>query len=711
MLADILESDKYHVLQELGRGGMGVVYLAEDQQLKRQVALKVLYDHLNNDADFVARFQEEARSVSTLHHPNIVCVHGLERTNGVVAIDMEYVEGQSLDQLVATTRMTPHMAVGIAHDVLSGLATCHDIGIIHRDIKPNNILINRGGTAKLTDFGLATAYASHLENSIRKGKTSSGFYMGTPRYMPVQAWEGGEPQPFWDLYSFGLVFYELLTGDVVFQGDNPMAIMRKHLTAPLPSIRTVTHGLSGELTDLVDALIQSPDTPSPMTSDEALDALQKIPEYAELRDSNSATTVAVPRIRRSWLAKRRMRIPRKKVYGSLAFVALLSVGFAGFTMLQINRKTETKGGTGNTPIPLIAATTGEQFMTMKVVGGPGSEKGTWMITPGATGGSLVLNGFSPTGLTRLTAQPNGDGDWTLSGGWAESVVPQAGSMQFGIAQGMLHWPGGNTDMHISLEHVRERDGERVQLTLAGTPAPPEYSRQAFLRAFEGDELRQNLLYSELLPRRLDWATKMEAILPSQTNSRYFIPFADGNISVDGVLDETMWMQRYFRPGIGPVGELVSHRPRMGTTLRARWNHNAVCLATQISSSPSNAQLEVAILPAFEVSLQDSGRFLLGVDAVGNKRFRYFLGNVEEPSDYAWPLEVHEKEGTRTVEMEIPIEILEENALPKAGKRWRVNVQWFREGDNGKREVLAQWGDDDIMSLAHGALFVFDGGNG
>jgi serine/threonine protein kinase len=688
-----LDSDKYRVIRELGRGGMGVVYLAEDQLLKRDVALKVLYDHLNRETAFVGRFQEEARSVSTLHHPNIVCVHGLERANDVTAIDMEYVEGQSLDMLMADVHVTPHVAVAIAQDVLSGLTACHDIGVVHRDIKPSNILIHLDGTAKITDFGLATAYASHLETTVA-GNTSSGFYMGTPRYMPVEAWEGGEPSPLWDLYSFGIVLYELLSGQVAYQGDNPMAIMKKHLTDPLPSLRKVTSGLSLELTDLVDQLVLAPGEDCLLDSAGALEALQKAPELLELQDSNAATTIAAPR-RRSKSIRPNKALLRRLGYSTVLVALVPAIGYLSYLAWQ-RRPIETHPGISE-----------RQVMEMRALGEVESGE-TWLIEPGSDQSSILISGFSASGITRMTGLKERDGDWSLTGGWAESVLPRAGSAQYGTARGTLHWPDATSGLHVQLERTREKDN-RVELqTLAGSLASPSFDRFQFMRDLEGSELRQNLLYTEILPRMKEWAITFEAMLPSLEGGRHVVPYSTETLEHDGILDEPLWTRAYFGGAQGGrIGELVPQMPKVGPVLRARWREDAVFLATQIETSEADLQLAIAFLPAFEVSLKNSARFFLRIDDRGKPHFQYFQGKVERPGILPWRRAYRLSDDVNSVEIEIPTAFLKEHARPGMGKRWRINVQWYRVNASGEREILARWGDSDIMALEHGALLVFD----
>ncbi len=691
-----LESEKYHVIRELGRGGMGVVYLAEDRLLKRQVALKVLYEHLNRESTFVERFQEEARSVSTLHHPNIVCVHGLERANAVVAIDMEYVDGQSLDRIVAEGPVSPHVAIAIARDVLSGLVICHDIGLIHRDIKPSNILIHRDGTAKLTDFGLATAYATHLESTVR-GNTSSNFYMGTPRYMPVAAWEGGTPLPTWDLYSFGVVLYELLSGEVAYPGDNPMAIMKKHLTEPLPSLRTVTEGLSGELTDIVDGLIQVIHAESPMDTNEFLEALRGTPEFAELKESNAVATVPVPRRR----YHRKSNVPRGG-RRNFAYGAVLMAGIALLSVVLWNR---VEAPVVDDNITTLFPVSQGIRITASAVGAT-SETEDWLMSFDTDENELTILGHSETVLTHMTATSTGDGNWALSGGWAQTILPQSGSFQLGPVNGFLHWENGADTLHANIERIRERDYESSKLSFVGKVTSSKAPNYEFFYALESNTHLQSMLYNELIPRASSWAMGIESMYPALEHSRYDIPFTQDEVTIDGILDEKVWNKQYYRRSGGDIGDLSPFAPRVGPVLQVRWDDTGVRMATRLPSAQPDAIFEIAIQPDFEISLQESGVFQYRIAADNTSALHYLQGGVNEPINYSWNGAAKVDSDSRSVEIEIPRSMLSEEAAVNHHRRWRVNAQWFLELPNGEREILARWGDERITELAHGALFVF-----
>ena len=224
-------SDRYQIIKSFGEGGMANVYLAYDTILDRNVAVKVLRGDLANDEKFVRRFQREALSASSLSNPNIVEVYDVGEDNGEYYIVMEYVEGKHLKALLKKRgKLTVPEVIDIALQITNGLSVAHDSYIIHRDIKPQNILILENGLIKITDFGIAVAM-----NATQLTQTNS--VMGSVHYLPPEQASGKGATLQSDIYSIGILMYELLTGKLPFRGDNAVEIALKHLKEPMPSIR------------------------------------------------------------------------------------------------------------------------------------------------------------------------------------------------------------------------------------------------------------------------------------------------------------------------------------------------------------------------------------------------------------------------------------------------------------------------------------------
>jgi serine/threonine-protein kinase len=215
---------KYEVLEEIGSGGFATVYRALDTTLDREVALKVLDPLLMRDDAFVDRFQREARAAASLEHPNIVPIYEVDEGDGRLFIAMRLVRGPSLaERLEADGRITWEETLAIIRPVCDALAYAHGEGVVHRDIKPHNILLDKRSGAMLTDFGFARLVGtSSLTQSI------SGGIVGTPAYIAPEIWEGVDATPATDVYALACVTYEMLSGETLFGGKTPMAVMRAH---------------------------------------------------------------------------------------------------------------------------------------------------------------------------------------------------------------------------------------------------------------------------------------------------------------------------------------------------------------------------------------------------------------------------------------------------------------------------------------------------
>jgi eukaryotic-like serine/threonine-protein kinase len=227
-----LIADRYELEQLVGEGGMSRVYRAHDTVLERPVAIKVLHEQFGGDPEHVERFRREARAIARLAHPNVVTVIDRGEWRGRQFIVFEHVDGENLKSLLAREgRLPVGRALVLTEQIARALAVAHELGIVHRDVKPQNVLVDRSGTAKVTDFGIARSV--DLDDEL----TETGTVLGTGYYISPEQANGERADERSDQYSLGVVGYELLTGEVPYKGENLMAVASRHVRDPVPSVR------------------------------------------------------------------------------------------------------------------------------------------------------------------------------------------------------------------------------------------------------------------------------------------------------------------------------------------------------------------------------------------------------------------------------------------------------------------------------------------
>ncbi|MFZ0818588.1 MAG: protein kinase [Candidatus Acidiferrales bacterium] len=277
----------YEIVAPLGAGGMGEVYRARDTKLARDVALKVLPANLATDADRMARFGREAQVLASLNHPNIASIYGLEDSSGVRALVMELVEGSTLADRIAQGAIPVEEALAIAKQMAEALEYAHERRIIHRDLKPANIMITKGGRAKLLDFGLAkiaepvTALGNETLNLSAAAGTVVGTFMGTPAYVSPEQAEGRRLDARSDIFSFGLVLYEMLCGQRAFHGETTVAILAAILHQEPRQLREIKPGIPISIQECVVRCLRKDPTQRFQTMQEVMPALAE-PRSSEM---------------------------------------------------------------------------------------------------------------------------------------------------------------------------------------------------------------------------------------------------------------------------------------------------------------------------------------------------------------------------------------------------------------------------------------------
>ena len=288
-LIDTLFDGRYRIVRKLGAGGMANVYLAEDQELGRRVAIKILNDRHAHDEQFVERFRREAKNAAALNHPNIVSIYDRGEAEDSYYIAMEFLDGRSLKELILGHGPAPvNVAIEYVRQILSALRFAHRHGIVHRDIKPHNVLVDREGRVKVTDFGIARAGTSQM--------TEAGSIVGTAQYLSPEQARGGEVDQRSDLYSLGVVLYELLTGETPFEGDTPVEIAMKHLSTMPPPPSTLRPELPHDLDMVVMRALAKDPEERYQSADEMEADLERVARGAPV---SAVTTDAATQIIRS----------------------------------------------------------------------------------------------------------------------------------------------------------------------------------------------------------------------------------------------------------------------------------------------------------------------------------------------------------------------------------------------------------------------------
>ncbi|MDQ3065608.1 MAG: protein kinase [Actinomycetota bacterium] len=342
-------SGRYELKEMVGSGGMSSVYCAFDTLLERNVALKILHAQFGEDEDYVERFRREARAVAQLSHPNIVTVIDRGEEDGKQFIVFELIDGENLKEFVERGGPLPvRRAVELGLEIARALSFAHAQGLIHRDVKPQNVLLSGDGSAKVTDFGIVRSLDA-------VGHTETGTVLGTSHYIAPEQARGERVDAQTDVYSYGVVLYELLTGEVPFPGDNFLSVAMKHVNDPVPSVLDRRPDVPLRLATLVDRCMAKLPDDRPASMDELVGELEAV--LAELGAKEGSEGTMIMRQPAAPKPSRRARQPRAAsrrfpVWPVLLGLLLLAAVVGGLVLTRDDAGNDAPGTAQSEPVLL-----------------------------------------------------------------------------------------------------------------------------------------------------------------------------------------------------------------------------------------------------------------------------------------------------------------------------------------------------------------------
>lgn len=376
---------RYEIIEKIGEGGMSVVYKAKDRLLNRYVAIKILRPEFIKDENFIENFRKESQAAAGLSHPNIVNVYDVGREGNIHFIVMELIDGKSLSQIIEEQgRLDYKDAINIAQQVASALSLAHKNQIIHRDVKPHNILITSSGIAKLADFGIARAVS---KESIEEGNEK---IMGSVHYFSPEQARGAYVDERSDIYSLGIVLFEMLTGKVPFDGDNPISIALMHVNDPIPSVTSIVKGIPPQLEKVIEKATNKYQSNRYKSADEMITDLDNIDFitkvmgssiFAEQIENKKKISEEEPKeetdIKKLVEVEEKKPIDKTKLFIIIASIIVILAGVVGFGFMN----GWFGGKTGEVTVPNFEGMTLSEAMEKAEEVGLSIEEGEEVYSP------------------------------------------------------------------------------------------------------------------------------------------------------------------------------------------------------------------------------------------------------------------------------------------------------------------------------------------
>lgn len=699
---------KYRILREIGRGGMGVVFLAEDTTLERQVALKVLEKNLVDPEQFEFRFRQEARMLAKLQHPNIVYIHALEKIDGIPVIDMPYIENGALLDLLRDRIVRYEYILKLIREVLHALDCCHREGIIHRDVKPSNILIGRDERALLTDFGLAKLMEEQQALCMREA-TSSGMFLGTPSYAPPELWDNAPPTASWDVYSVGVVLYECLTGIRPHAAETPFALMKQMIAQSVQPVCALNTAISSQMSDAVMTMIETDPAKRPKHAGEALELLGQadgIFNQAVLNEPTLATRKPTGTAhRKNSLLRARHSVTARLRLTQWATVMLLLVVTAWGVWQWIgyfSQAEERSPASAAAPLAPNAPRTFDtvdsavpQVWANHVLIWPTEEPKIW------TG--LAWEGTHLWFFRKIAMEKE---ELRFEGDWAEYADKTATRFRQGALTGQGRWVKSNQQIAAVLEFQDSGDGTRDTRPILLSPAEAPLSEVAYMRRFSESSFMPPLFFNEVAARGLSWATLFESDVLGRTYPLLRVPKLAREAkapAIDGALAEPAWQIAY--PSIDErMRGVPSSLKGTAAHLMMLYGGTGLYIGLDFHGALQRPRVTLSVIDEFRCPAQRSPHWSFSAEGDALQSGIHSASGKEETWLPHGRSSMISEGGVFQAEIFLSFEEGQSPAQPAPGTIWRINCAISEAAAPGIPK--AAWGDADPYRPETGCISVF-----
>lgn len=700
---------KYIIHNQLGRGGMGVVYLAEDRSLERYVALKVLDQNITASPFFEQRFLQEARTIASLNHPNILPIYALSRIDDYWVIEMPHIEGGSLADAEMKGNLDVRHTLRYIRDVLLALAVCHESNVIHRDVKPSNILLGKDGRGILSDFGLAKILSAHQQDSL-KTTCSSTLFIGTPRYAPPESWEEQTPSAAWDIYSVGMVLYEVVTGSTPYDAQTPLSLMKQILERPIPPLKELVPAVSAELNDLVAEMLRHDPVERIHDVADVLERFWGLPELSE--ESASAPVLLKPynsqhvTINKSHeFAQRgtdKRKIKKGLIIAILSIMTAIGIGVfalfetydsAGFRLSANAFSLSPEKGRSQTLVSFDTVYIDSQ----QILSGYCMAEMSDHKQP-----SRIL-AAGPQYLWLLDLAKQSNDTFAIQGYWADYGQASAPLFRHGNVSGKGQWVHEGEDLAATLIFENGENASTWNQSILFRRSDIPETGPSYLCKLSSTDAIPSLLFNEMIPRNLEWMDTLESFLRSLglvQVSVYKNSAEVDTLALDGRLSENIWQaplthKSLMPPSSGPPSSFM----------QVYRSNDAVYIGLHIPLELTKPRLLLALQINHAIPAGSAKRFTVQIDNGIIKNASILELDTSLPWECNWEVAQTTYDGITQVEIKIPFYEMGILDTSLTGQRWLLNCQAGTARPDGIN-VIAQWGNDDVVNTPCGMVLAF-----